>query len=346
MHMGNNQKGKPMIYCNKKKAILTLLVSLTALYILSGCGEKKEEKEQTTAPPQAEETQQALQPSPTVALVNGIEITKLQLQNEMERLNSQLDKNSPQLEEQQQSIEKNMLEILIGEELLYQASKEKGITVSTEEIEQGVVQAASSFANQPAQQRFFSADKIKKSLAIEKFIVAEFSSQVDITEEHVEKFYQDNINDFTRPEQILASNILIKIDDGADLQAQEIAMKKISEIQQKIKNNEDFIELAKMYSEDSGSSAGGALSYFKRGEMLPSIEETIFNLEAGQVSDIFRTKFGLHLVKVMEKSPAQVIAYEKIEEKLKNFLKQRGIREKIDRFIESSRQKADINILL
>ena len=67
------------------------------------------------------------------------------------------------------------------------------------------------------------------------------------------------------------------------------------------KGNENFEDLAKKYSEDASASQGGDLGYFGRNQMVPEFEEAAFKLEAGQVSDLVKTQFGYHIIKVEEK---------------------------------------------
>ena len=78
---------------------------------------------------------------------------------------------------------------------------------------------------------------------------------------------------------------------------------KAGEILTKVKAGEQsFEELAKEYSEDMTADSGGDLGFFSRGQMVPEFEEAAFNLGEGEVSDLVKTRFGYHIIKVLEKT--------------------------------------------
>jgi peptidyl-prolyl cis-trans isomerase D len=116
----------------------------------------------------------------------------------------------------------------------------------------------------------------------------------------IQRYYNDNIQQFQTPEQIKASHILFKT-EGKD----EAAVRKQAEtVLQQAKNGGDFAALAKQYSEDEGSKAnGGDLDYFGRGRMVPEFETAAFDMQPGQISDLVKSQFGFHIIKVIDKRP-------------------------------------------
>ncbi len=117
----------------------------------------------------------------------------------------------------------------------------------------------------------------------------------------IEAHYKQNIDQFSTPEQVHALHILLKT-EGKD----EAAVKKQAEdVLKQAKSGADFGALAKKYSEDEGSAAkGGDLNFFGRGQMVPEFDQVAFSLPAGQISDLVKTQFGFHIIKVLEKKPA------------------------------------------
>ena len=76
----------------------------------------------------------------------------------------------------------------------------------------------------------------------------------------------------------------------------------------------DFAALAKKYSEDEGSKAkGGDLDYFGRGRMVPEFENAAFMMQPGQISDLVKSQFGFHIIKVIDKRPASTTPLDKCE---------------------------------
>jgi peptidyl-prolyl cis-trans isomerase D len=114
----------------------------------------------------------------------------------------------------------------------------------------------------------------------------------------VQKSYNDNIQQYQTPEQIRASHILLETAGKNDADVK----KRAEEILKQVKSGADFAELAKKVSEDKGSKAnGGDLDYFGRGRMVPEFEQAAFAMQPGQISDLVKSQFGYHIIKVVDK---------------------------------------------
>ena len=104
--------------------------------------------------------------------------------------------------------------------------------------------------------------------------------------------------------EIDASHILITVDQQAEPKDTVIAYQKIAEIYSKAKNREDFGTLAKSYSEDpSAKMNGGRLGYFSAFQMVLPFEDAAYNTAVNSISDIIRSRFGYHILKVHDKRP-------------------------------------------
>jgi peptidyl-prolyl cis-trans isomerase D len=114
----------------------------------------------------------------------------------------------------------------------------------------------------------------------------------------VQRYYNDNIEQYQTPEQIRASHILLETAGKNDADVK----KRAEEILMQVKGGADFAELAKKVSEDKGSKAnGGDLDYFGRGRMVPEFEQAAFAMQPGQISDLVKSQFGYHIIKVVDK---------------------------------------------
>ena len=117
------------------------------------------------------------------------------------------------------------------------------------------------------------------------------------TEQEVAARYQQNIAMYETPEQVRASHILLKT-EGKD----DAAVKKTAEgVLAKVKAGQDFAKLAKQYSEDGSKDNGGDLDFFGRGRMVKEFDEAAFNMKPGQISDLVKTSFGYHIIKVTDR---------------------------------------------
>ena len=117
----------------------------------------------------------------------------------------------------------------------------------------------------------------------------------------VERAYNNGIEQYTTPEQVRASHILLKT-EGKD----DAAVKaKAEEILKQAKGGADFAELAKKNSEDDASAKnGGDLDYFGRGRMVPEFDTAVFAMQPGQISDLVKTQYGYHIIKLVDKKNA------------------------------------------
>jgi peptidyl-prolyl cis-trans isomerase D len=125
--------------------------------------------------------------------------------------------------------------------------------------------------------------------------------KVSVPATDVQRYYNDNIQQYQTPEQVRASHILLKT-DGKD---EAVVRKQAEAVLQQVKSGADFAGLAKKVSEDEETKAnGGDLDYFTRGRMVPEFDTVAFTLQPGQVSDLVKSQFGFHIIKVVDKKAA------------------------------------------
>lgn len=124
------------------------------------------------------------------------------------------------------------------------------------------------------------------------------ADKVEYTDEILQGFYEENKLQFTTPEKREAKHILILVDAETD-EAEQAALKTVAEVEAKIAEGVDFSELAKTYSKDPGSAeSGGDLGVFEQGMMVPEFDNAVFSMQVGEVSEPVRTEFGFHIIKL------------------------------------------------
>jgi peptidyl-prolyl cis-trans isomerase D len=117
----------------------------------------------------------------------------------------------------------------------------------------------------------------------------------------IERYYNNNIEQYSTPEQVRASHILLKTEGKDEATVRAAAEKVLAEV----KKGGDFAALARKHSEDEGSKAqGGDLDYFGQGRMVPEFDTVAFSLAPGTISDLVKSSFGFHIIKVVDKRPA------------------------------------------
>ena len=123
--------------------------------------------------------------------------------------------------------------------------------------------------------------------------VEQLSKSIEIEESDLQTFYVDNQDQFVGPEQRKASHILIEGEESE-------ALATLDDVKKRLEQGEDFALLAKELSQDAGSATdGGDLGFFERDVMDPNFEESVFSMsQEGDVSDVVKTEFGYHLIKL------------------------------------------------
>ena len=287
-----------------------------------------------------------------VAVVNGSVISRSEFDAEIGRVKQRFSSMGQPLSSTRLSeIKKEILESLIGRELLYQASQENGIKVDEAAVNEQLTMLKKRFPsgaelNKALSEMNLSESAIKsqleRNLSIKEFIEKQFVQKITISEKESKDYYKSNPDLFKQPEQIQASHILIKIDPQADESQKAEAHKKIEQIQKRLQEGEDFAALAKEFSQCPSNAKGGDLGYFRRGQMVPPFEQAAFALKPGTVSDVVETKFGYHLIKVIDKKSESTIFYKDVKERLDKHLKQKKIQNEITLYVEKLKEKAKV----
>lgn len=188
------------------------------------------------------------------------------------KTNKQIDFSSDSGKKMKKLVEKQVLQAMINSEIIEKLAEENKIFVSDGEITDDL-------------------DKVIKEVGDKK-----------ILEKNLSDIYGWTIEDF--------KNNVVRVQILRDKLSEKILDDEISDILEKIKSGQDFAQLAKEYSDCPSSAQGGSLGDFakisedtenKYPHMVETFEEAAFNLEPGEVSDIVKTQFGYHVIKLEEK---------------------------------------------
>ena len=295
-------------------------------------------------------------PGDMIAVVNGTVITKGEFDRVRDYELRRAAQSGRQIPEAQiKKVEDSILDSLIVGELLFQETKKKGVEVKPETVNEQLTIIKQRFPseaefNKALEKNNMTESKIRadisRDMAIQQLIDKEVDQKVKITDEESQTFYDTNPQFFQQPERVKASHILIKIDEGASEEKKAEARKKIKDIQKKVKKGEDFAALAKTYSEGPSAPKGGDLDYFGRGQMVKPFEEAAFSLKPNETSDIVETKFGYHLIKVVDKQPAKKIAYADVKDRIDKHLKDQKLRTERQLYFDKLKKDAKIEKFL
>jgi peptidyl-prolyl cis-trans isomerase D len=168
--------------------------------------------------------------------------------------------------------------------------------------------------------------------------------RVAVPPNDIQRYYNDNIQQYQTPERVRASHILLNT-GGKDEAA---VRKQAEELLAKVKGGADFAALAKQYSEDPGSKEkGGDLDYFPRGQMVPEFEASAFSLMPGQISDLVKTQYGFHIIKVVDKQAGATQPLDqvrpRIQEILASQIADRQITDRSQQLVSRVKNPADLD---
>jgi foldase protein PrsA len=234
----------------------------------------------------------------------------------------------------------DIVDQLLEEQVVVADADKKGITAKEEEVETALDEIKKGLETQFGGEKKVdsSLKKFKltwddlKEIVVNNFKIQQLYTQVTadvkVTDEDVSKYYEEHKSEFNMPEQVKASHILVKEEDLAN------------ELKERLEKGEDFAELAKEYSTDGSSAAGGDLGYFPTGRMVPEFDQAAFSTPVGELSPVVKTQFGYHIIKVEDKKPAHTLSLDEVKAFLVMQLENQQKDEQFLAYIEQLKEEA------
>ncbi|PID44010.1 MAG: hypothetical protein CR981_01745 [Proteobacteria bacterium] len=184
------------------------------------------------------------------------------------------------------------------------------IEINDEELEKWFETAGARYQSEP-----------QVKLTYLPFSYEELGKKITIDEQAIQTYYDEHQALYKKPEQRHARHILLKAADQDSAEHHEQQRKKAEEILEKARKGEDFSSLAKEFSEGPTGPTGGDLRFFPQGQMVKPFDDAVFSMQEGEISDIVKTDFGYHIIKLEEIKPAETEALEQVEEDIASLLK-------------------------
>jgi peptidyl-prolyl cis-trans isomerase C len=300
-------------------------------------------------------------PDEVVARGKGVEIKRSQLDDAMVSIKSTFSARGQDLPPDEMAhLEQQVLDRLIQIQLLlHKASdsdKAAGKETSTKRIEAIKARAGSEEALARQLKSVGTTPEDLQAKMTEEStaqVVLERELKINVSDDEVKKFYDDNPSKFEQPEMVRASHILISTKDpetNKDLPEAQKAVKhkKAEDLLKRARAGEDFAKLAKENSDDPGSKDKGGEYQFGRGQMVPEFESAAFSLKTNQISDIVTTQYGYHIIKLTEKIPAKKVELAKVAPEVKEYLKQQQMQkhqQELQDYLDKSKKDAGVQIL-
>ncbi len=249
---------------------------------------------------------------------------------------------------------REVLDQLIGSELLYQEALARGYGLQEEELDARLAAIRSRFDSEEAYLASLSepgltpADvrrALGRDLAVKRYLEAEVIGEVSVTEEQAREYFEEHQEEIRADRDVRARHILIPLDGTVPAPLRLAAREKLEGIRRQVLEGADFAELARQHSGDPGSAPlGGELGWISRGNTVPAFEEAAFRLEIGETSEIVESAFGLHLIQVTEERPGRPVSWEEARDQLLAFLREQKVAELIGEKAAELRGQAKVEI--
>ena len=240
-------------------------------------------------------------------------------------------------------------EQLINSKLAVSLAKKQDLKIDQDELEARINKIKAFY---PTEEEFLKAlndrgtnltefeREIKDQMLAQKIVEQEVSANIVITPADVKDLYEKNKEQLVAPKRVKLRGILVrKTTERKDDDSKKMANK----LRSKAKKPEDFAVVATESSEGPYAAEGGEMGYVVPGQMLPEIDEVIFNMKTGQVSDVLETDVGYHIFLAEEVEEPRNLAYDEVSDFLREQLFMKRFQEDLVKWLQEKRKNAYIS---
>jgi len=243
----------------------------------------------------------------------------------------------------------NLLRDMIDQSLLAQKGKDLGLNVESDVVKR-LDQLRQQYGwkdmdDMEAQlrQQGISLEDYKQTLRnqflTQEVVRQQVSSHITITHEEIEKFYQEHQSELQRPEQVVLSEFFLSTEKKPESDIPGIEEKSNFYLA-RVRRGESFESLAKLYSEGSTSKDGGFLGSFQRGQLSKEIEDKVFAMKKGDVTDVIRTKTGFLFLLVLQHYEAGLQPLDKVRGEIENKLVYERTQPELRKYLATLREQS------
>jgi peptidyl-prolyl cis-trans isomerase SurA len=307
-----------------------------------------------------------------IARVNNEIVTRSEYVRSRDQLKQEVQQQDPANADRDfAEKQRDVLRDLIDQQLLLQKGKDLGINGDTElikrldEMRKQMNLETMEDLEKAAEAQGASYEEFKQNMRnqiiTQKVISNEVGQKLSMNKDEEKKFYDQHRAEMEQPEQVRLSEILIapktpaKPAAGADGKpappseadseaALDAAKTKAQDLFDQIHKGAKFDELAKKYSDGPSAKDGGDLSYFKRGTLSKELEDKVFALKAGEVTDVIRTKQGYVILQATDHQTAGIPTLKEVEPRIQDALYMQKLQPALRAYLTTLREEAYIDI--
>lgn len=343
------------LFSMKSKGTLTLTVAasfLAAEFLIGADAPKKPAA--APAPAAAEKPADGL--PKVVAVVEGTEITKAELEQTLTAFMAQRGREGGAVPEAQKpALYRMVLDDLIVDRLISKRSSD--VKVTDADVDKEIEGIKKNF---PSEEEFNTQlaksgqtmerlrESIRTNLRQRRWVDDQLKGKDEVSDADAEEFYKKNTDQFKSPEKVRASHILVAVPMDAAPEVVAEKEKVAKGLLERVKKGEDFGKLAAEKSEDpSAKQNSGDLDFFAKDQMVPEFADAAFKMKQDEVStEPVRSQFGYHLIKMTGHKDAETMTLEAVKPQLMTYLKGQKKQQEVEKVVKAMREKADVKINL
>jgi len=215
---------------------------------------------------------------------------------------------------------KQFADLLIREKLILESAKQAGVAKRED-----YKKAVANFKEEQKKQ----FKEYEDGIMMEMYIKEIQKNSITASDSEIEKYYEENKNDFEKPVAVTARHILVP------------SKEEVQKALDRIKSGESFEKVAKEVSTDKISAErGGLIGPFKKGELVKEFEDAAFKLKKGEVSDIVETPFGMHIIMKVSEQNLPPVSKDEAKAEIKKILE----KNKFEKWFEDAKKKFNVHV--
>jgi parvulin-like peptidyl-prolyl isomerase len=293
----------------------------------------------------------------TAARVNGVELSIARLNRYFEEFLGERGRSTAAIRSPSafKELKRQALDQLVDQELLWQEAQRKKLTAPAKEVEAAVRAFRAQFPDerrrQLALERGGFTDEtypawVRQQLSVARLVERELAPKVRVTRADARAFFDANPHLFTTPPQVRARHVLVRVAPSAGEGERAAARSRLEAVAEQARGGADFAGLARSQSDDATAPSGGDLGWFAPGQHHPTLDQAAFALEPGQLSAVFETADGLHLLRLEARRPEQPVPFEKAREEITRRLLPERRQEAVQARARALREAGKVEILI
>ena len=186
--------------------------------------------------------------------------------------------------------------------------------------------------------------RLKDQLMVQRLIRRKVHLRISVTEQEIDKYLAENRDKLETGLTFTARHILLQPDPNKGEEGWPEARKRADEVYARLLEGEDFVALAKKYSDDPSAKEGGSLGTLKRGELAPEIEEAIMRLQPGEASTPFRSQVGYHIFRLDSRESLGGDSLSQVRNQVREILYRQKYDARLKEWLVEIRQRAIIDV--